>query len=214
MVDADGNLYIADTGNGAVRKVTRATGVISTIATLGYVAAIAVGPAGDLYFGSQPDENRNLPRILHTDASGKLIETWGRGEGFAEDGTSAATAPLGRITSLAIQSDGDVLVAEGVNNRIRRINMKSGKLETVAGIGPALIGEEGPATAALLYTGDLWVRPDGSLLLGDASTPRFRIIDRAGEIHTLIRMWSPEEGGPFGPRRSICCRTAILSTAT
>jgi sugar lactone lactonase YvrE len=131
-VDTAGNLYIADTGNNCVRKVTTG-GVISTIAGSGTTAgfsgdggpaksallsgpqAVAVDSAGNVYIA---DTANHSVRKVSTD--GVITTVAGAGvPGFSGDTGPATDARLNVPTALAVDANGNVYVADSLNQRIR-----------------------------------------------------------------------------------------------
>ncbi|HMD71455.1 MAG TPA: IPT/TIG domain-containing protein, partial [Bryobacteraceae bacterium] len=131
--DASGNLYIADTGNHRIRKVTQA-GIISTVAGTGLAGASgdegpATNAALDSPLGVAVDGNGNVfindtgnNRIRMVTADGVIHGTAGTGAaGFAGDGGSAQIAQLFSPAGLALDGSGNAYVADAGNNRVRRL---------------------------------------------------------------------------------------------
>ncbi len=183
-LDRDGNLYIAEFYHQAIRKVDRATGIITTVAKIHSPTGIAVAENGDLYLLAESGPEG--PWFVRTDAQGKILESWGVRTGFSPDGTPAKDAFYGNSRAIALDAGGNLLICEPGNDRIRRVNLQTGLLETVAG-GLRLLNENGRATATTLgyECCDLAILDDGSLLLGDSGNYLFRTIDLNGEIRTL-----------------------------
>jgi len=146
VVDAAGNLYIADFGNSVVRKVTP-NGIISTVAGVGQPGysgdggpaseaalmapyGLAVTAKGDLLVA---DFGAHAIRAISP--AGTITTVAGTGApGFAGDGGPAARAQLNEPAGLAVTSDGRVVVADSGNNRVRVIQL-DGTIVTVAGSG-------------------------------------------------------------------------------
>ncbi len=138
-VDLEGNLYIADTGNTVVRKVTASTGIISLVAgtnVAGYsgdgglaVSAklsgprtIAVDASGSVYIG---DTANNVIRKVTTD--GYISTVAGTGvSGYFGDHGSATLAQFGQPYGVVVDSDGTLYVTENATNIIRRITTAPG----------------------------------------------------------------------------------------
>jgi sugar lactone lactonase YvrE len=91
------------------------------------------------------------------------------------------------ITNLAIDPAGNVVYSDTNLMQVRRLNLTTGLLETVAGVGLHPIGENGPAVAAVLSDadGDLAFLPSGELLLSDMGNALVRKIDQNGNISTI-----------------------------
>jgi sugar lactone lactonase YvrE len=140
-VDADGNVFIADTYNDRIRKVDHATGVITTVAGTGQVGG--TGQIGDV-----------------------------------GDGGPATSAELYQPQDVAVDADGNLLIADTANHRIRRVDMATGVITTVAGqyfFGYS--GDGGPATEAQMdYVVSIALDPDGNLLIADVTNNVIRIV--------------------------------------
>lgn len=182
--DFSGNLYVADTQNERVRKIDSRTGIITTlIANTGPVFSVTADSLSNVYVGINKS-NSPLGRILKLTSDGRLLQSWGKGSGFTPDSAPAADAPLCQIQRIALDQAGNILFAEGCSNRIRRINVSTGLLETVAGMGPRIIGDAGPALATTLNDPgvDLLFLSSGELLTAEGSNYRIRKMDRQGNI--------------------------------
>lgn len=193
-LDAERNLYLADTGNGAVRRIDRATGIITTVLHHDPPGAIAFGPDGHLYVCSETTDDPDRPRLLRFDRAGDLVATHGRGFGSSPDGVPAAGAPFDYVNEIAVEADGDILFTEVANQRLRRIDAATGLLGTAAGIGNCVINEEGPALETSLHAqgGDVAYMPGLGLVLSDTGNFRFRAVDDDGLIRTLTLVRTPE----------------------
>jgi uncharacterized protein (TIGR03437 family) len=147
-VDSAGNLYIADFGNDCIRKVTN--GVITTVvgrgagAQLNSPTAVAVDSAGKLYID---DFGNN--RILKV-SNGIITTVAGNGTyGFSGDNGPAASAQLNQNLGVAVDSAGNLYIADSANSRLRKVT--NGVITTIAGTGTGGSGGDGgPATSASL----------------------------------------------------------------
>src|ERR1035437_7954072 len=164
-VDSSGNIYIADTGNAYVRKVT-SDGNINFIAgdgSIGYTGdggyatsadliapfALAVDSSGNVYFAENGDS-----RIRKIDAKSLDISTVvGNGTpGFSGDGSTATSAEMNSPTGLAVDSSGNLYIADSLNRRIRKV-ASGGSISTFAGNGTfSYSGDGAPAGKAQLNT--------------------------------------------------------------
>ena len=194
--DAAGNLYIAETYGGRIRKVDKATGVISivagggeqlgdglpaTSANLDDPYGLVIGASGNIVIA-----DTNHHRIRRVDAATRVITTIaGTGtEGAAGDGGPASAATLSYPDGLALDTHGNLFVATG--NRIRRIDAQTGVITTVAGGGNSY-GDGGPATlAALDSPSGVAVDASGNVFFTDPWIGRLRKVDGASGVISTI----------------------------
>jgi NHL repeat len=155
-VDFAGNLYITDTGNNRIRKVSN--GVITTIAGNGVLGSGDNGPAtgsqmhptgvgvdlaGNLYIADSYDQRIRM-------VSGGVITTVAGGgtDGFIGDNGPATSAELIFPTGVAVDSASNLYIAEPGAFRIREVS--NGVIATAAGSTQGFSGDGGPATSAQL----------------------------------------------------------------
>jgi sugar lactone lactonase YvrE len=201
-LDAGGNLYIADTGNHRIRKLTLATGVITTIAgngTQGFSGdnglatsaaidsptGLAVDAAANLYLA---DTHNHLIRKI-TSSTGTIATIAGNGSpGFSGDTAVATAATLTLPHGLSLDGDGDLYLADTENHRIRRIDAVNGVITTVAGDGTqAFSGDNGPAIAASLDSPRVTaLSPANLLTLSDTGNQRIRQLTAQPAANTTI----------------------------
>ncbi len=189
-LDPAGNIYIADTYNNRIRKVTAATGLISTIAGNGNAGfsgdsivatdaelngptSVAVDGSGNVYIG---DVGNNRVREI-TMVNGFIHTVAGNGSvGFSGDGAAAVSAQLNGPYGVTLDVSGNVYIADGFNNCIRKVTVSSGLIATVAGKDSAgYSGDNGLATQAKLYN-PVGVTVDGSgnIYIADLNNNRIR----------------------------------------
>lgn len=202
-IDGAGNLYIADTNNNVVREVDLTTGIMTTVAgnnSPGYTGdgaaataaelnspdGIVVDAAGNLYIA---DTGNNAVREV-VQATGKIETIAGDGTGtpgFSGDGGLAIHATLNAPYGVALDSAGNLYIADSGNNRIRQVNT-SGDINTYAGNGtPAYLGDGGAARSAELYS-PLGVAcdPAGNVYIADARNYVVRKVNAvSGKITTV-----------------------------
>jgi len=185
--DSQGNIYLADTANRSVRRIDGRTGIITTVvADAGPVVAVMTDRADNLYVGLNVIDKTSA-RIVKLSATGQLMQSWGKGGGFSEDGTPAADAPLCQVNRLALDPSGNILYAEDCSARIRRINITTGLLETFAGMGPRIVGDSGPALTTVLAepgSGLLFLSND-DLLVAENANYRIRKMDPSGTLSSF-----------------------------
>lgn len=216
-VDADGNLFIADRDNHRVRKVSP-EGIITTVAGTG-----EPGFSGD--GGAATRARLNMPNFLVVDRVGNLlisdamngrvrkvskagIITTIAGSGSADDGDGSAPgdggpAPAARLRlthGLALDTAGNLFIADTGNHRVRKVG-REGKIATVAGNGSVgSSGDGGPATGAVFQTiVGLAVGREGSLFIGDFGDHRVRRLKPDGTITTVAgtgQAGFSRDGGP------------------
>jgi hypothetical protein len=195
VVDASGNVYIADAANARIRKVNT-SGIISTYAgttvagfsgdggpataaELNNPLGIAVDISGNVYIAEQGND-----RVRMISTSGIISTIAGTGtHGYSGDSGPATAAELFFPYGVAIDSLGNVYIADEMNFRIRMVST-SGIISTFAGNGVGgSSGNGGPATAAELDmpTG---VRQDGlrNIYIVDNGTARIRKVNTSGVI--------------------------------
>ena len=210
--DASGNVYIGDSMDNKVRKVA-ANGIITTLAGNGYLsysgdggpassaqlnqpAAVAVDSSGNLYIAD--DSNS---RVRMVSASGTITTVAGTGEyGFSGDSGKAISAKLKTPTGVAVDRSGNLYVADGSGNRVRKVSPQ-GVITTVAGNGNSgFSGDGGPATSAQLsYPCGLAVDAAGSLFISDTNNQRIRKVSTGGTITTVAGNGVSGYSGDGGP---------------
>jgi trimeric autotransporter adhesin len=174
-----------------VRKVDAATGIISTVAgngTADYTGdggpavsaslfeprGVAVDTVGNLYIA---DTNNFRIRKVDT-ATGVITTVAGDGiGGYSGDGGPAISSQLNHPTGVVVDMAGTTLyIADSNNNRVRKVNVVTGTISTVAGNGNnGYAGDGGPATSAELYTPNaVVVDVAGNLYIADWGNNRVR----------------------------------------
>ncbi len=182
-VDGFGNLYIADMYNNRVRMVNASTGVISTVAgngTQGYSgdggaatsaelnwpSAVVLDSSGNLYIA---DSNNNRIRVVNA-STGVISTVAGNGtQGYSGDGGAATSAEFNTPDGLALDSGGNIYIADLFNDCIRMVNASTGVISTVAGNGtPGYSGDGGLATSAEInYPQGVAVDSSGNIYIAD-----------------------------------------------
>lgn len=200
-VDDAGNVYIADHYNNRIRRVTP-DGTISTVAGNGSFSPLSPsgdgGPATQAPLGMPTDvvvaadgsfyvAEFGAHRVRHIRADGVIVPIAGNGNyGAGGDGGLAVDAQLNAPLSLALDGFGNLYVGDSNNLRVRRIDVVSGRIMTVAGNGSAGIqGDGGLATAANLYPpSGLAVDASGYLYIAQAESFRVRrvLLDAAPAV--------------------------------
>jgi DNA-binding transcriptional LysR family regulator/sugar lactone lactonase YvrE len=209
--DASGNLYIADSNNNRIRKVSPG-GTITSVAGNGYGRFLGDGgPATSAQFsvpfGVAVDRSGNLyigdyfnHRIRKVKVDGTIATVAGNGAGLSDDGTPATAAQVYDPEGVAADRFGNVYVAEAGNHRIRKIS-PAGAITTVAGDGSyGYSGDGSPATSAQLYNPHaVAVDASGTLYIADSFNYRIRMVSPGGVISTIAgtgRYGFSGDGGP------------------
>jgi uncharacterized protein (TIGR03437 family) len=214
-VDASGNLYIADSYNNRVRRVSP-EGIITTfagggpaygapgIAELPFPVGVALNDAGNLLVLQLIGGSR----VLEFSADGTLLRTVaGSGRaGFSGDGGPAASAQLLNPFAMALDTTGSLYIADTANYRIRKIS-RDGTINTVAGSGGGGFlpqqdqrGDGGPVKGAPLVSAwGVAVGSKANLFIADASDNRIRKVSPDGIISTVAGTGARGFSGDNGP---------------
>ncbi len=197
-LDAAGNLYISDSLNQRIRVVTAADGNINTVAgpKYNYPAGLAVDSSGTLYVADTYDHQiRKITQPLTATAAITAIAGTGT-PGFSGDGSQAGNAQLNFPFGVAIDAQGNILIADSGNNRIRKVSTQ-GIITTVAGSDHAA-GDGGPAlTARMFGPSGVAIALDGSVYLSDTNNNRVRHVSTDGTISTVASGLSSPNGLAF-----------------
>ncbi len=211
-----GEIYIADTANYRVRRVST-SGTISTTAGVGTLGdtgdggpatsatvvplSIATDELGNVYVSTQGTKVRRI------DTSGVITKVaGGNGRGFAGDGGPAIDARLEQPYGVSAAL-GKVYIADTMNMRIRQVD-EDGTITTIVGSGFAgSLGDGGIATSAALSTsGNLARDAQGALYIPDTNHQRVRRIDASGIISTVAGTGTFGSSGDGGPAVSALFR--------
>jgi sugar lactone lactonase YvrE len=218
--DTAGNLFIADEGNHRIRKV--ATGIISTVAGTGAIGSGGDGgPATSAQFqypwgiavdtttGSLFIADTGDNRIRKVSAGGIISTVAGIGTyGFSGDGGPAISAQLNDPESVAVDGQGNLLIADTFNNRIRKVAL-DGSISTIAGSGIlGFAGDGGSASVAQLNSPSaLTFDTTGNVLIADTSNHRIRKVAPNGLIDTIAGGGTSGFRGNGGPGASALFNT-------
>jgi sugar lactone lactonase YvrE len=226
-MDQGGTLYIADTNNNRIRKVTP-TGFITTFAGNGFAGSCCDGGSATSAqitkpYGVAVDPKGNVliadtfgNRIRKVDPATNVITNLaGYGSaGFGGDGDLAIYAIFNQPRGVAADALGNVYIADTLNNRIRQIDL-SGKMGTIAGTGVAgFSGDGGSAsTARLNNPSAIAIDGAGNIYIADTGNGRVRKIDTGGRIFTIAGSSNTGSNGN-GDGLGATAPTAFLSKPT
>lgn len=190
-IDSAGNLYIADSGNNCIRKVTPA-GLVSTLAggvqgnlegtgtsaEFNSPYGLAVGPDGTVYVADT--YNNCIRKIAPNGVTGTLA---GSGTAGYKDGTSSV-AEFNLPFSLTLDSNGNLYVADAGNNRIRKVS-PLGDVTTLAGNGISGLVDGSALDASFSIPNDVVVDSNGNVFVADYGNNSVREISFSGQVSTL-----------------------------
>ena len=191
-LDSQHNLYIADTGNNLVRKVTPGGVIVSLALSLHDPEYVALDPAGSLYI-AECGSNRVL-KVASSGVVSSMLQAFqpaavavdGGGNVYVSEAQRISKiTPAGAVTTLldglnsprglALTPDGDLLIAESGMNVVRRLSA-TGVLTTLAGTGVAGYSGDGGAASAAQLNGPADVIADltGAVWIADSGNNRIR----------------------------------------
>ncbi len=223
-VDANGNLYIVDSGNGRIRKVTPA-GVISTIAGGGTslgdggpATSASLSPsdvkfdsAGNFYIA---DFGNNRIRKVTTD--GLIHTVAGSGQpGFSGDGGLATSAQLNAPQGIALDNAGNLYISDTQNYRVRVVAQSSGTISTIVGTGvTGSTGDGAPATRATISSPrGLAFDATGNLYIVDSIPGKLRVVTTNGIISTAAGNGPLSLDGGDGQNATVASLTIPIAVA-
>lgn len=200
--DANGNLYVADTGNNAIRRISATNSSITTVAggaTGGFSgdgrpatqatlsapwSATPIPPSvpgvnAGFYIADQGNN-----RIRKVDANGIITTIAGGSGGYSGDNGPATSALLYEPASVLVDVAGNLYIADTGNNVVRRINANTGVITTYAGNGSENFSGDGtPANLASMYGPYAFALDnEGSLYITDVFSNRIRKVYGATTI--------------------------------
>ncbi len=210
---ATGNKTASTASNAVLVKVNDSGPIISTIAGTGVGGysgdggpanlaeinnpyAVAIDSSGNVYIA---DTTNNRIRKIALDGTIQTIAGTGT-PGYSGDGGPATNARLNNPSGIAVDSSGNVYVADRYNNRIRKI-ATDGTISTIAGTGSASYsGDGGPANeAAINSPTGVTVDSSGNVYIADRYNDRIRKIATDGTISTVTGTGSSGYSGDGGP---------------
>jgi RHS repeat-associated protein len=240
-IDSSGNLYIADTSNKAIRKVTASTGIITTFAGSGGIggysgdggapgsaklcspSSIAFDPSGNFYIA---DSCNNVIRKV-TLTTGFISTVVGTGvSGYAGDNGPAANAELYWPSGVALDSSSNLYILTGrtsgaanpANCGLRKMLATTAKIYTVAGNGVCgFSGDSGMATSAEINTGGYAtsIAIDGlsNLYIPDSTNQRIRAVGHTNSLTPSI-VWPVPAAITYGTALSATQLNAVPEVAS
>lgn len=199
-VDPTGNVYVLDKSNGMIQRMAPATGSLAVVvgspmahsgfsgdhglatsAQLNHPSSMAFDLSGNLFIA---DTGNHRVREVAA-ATGIITTIAGTGTtGYAGDGGPAAAAQISTPSAVAADTKGNVYIADSANGTVRKVNVSTGIISTVAGTGTiGYAGDNAAATAAQLNNPQgLALDPYGNLFISDAGNQTIREV----AVHTGI----------------------------
>ena len=206
-LDGAGNLYIADTGNNAIRRIASSTAVMSTVAGIGSHGfsggggpadaaqlkrprGVTLDAAGNLFIADTG--NHCIRRIRASD--GMITTVAGNGftgpngeGGYAGDGGAATKAELNSPGAVAFDAAGNMYIPDTVNNRVRLVHAVDGAITsastiaTLAGNGAAAFTGDGGAAnqAGISSPSSVAIDPAGNVWIADTGNDAIRKVNAA-----------------------------------
>ncbi len=206
-VDASGNIYVADSGNNLIRKITP-SGTVSTLAGSGatgaadgqgttasfnFPMAVAVDVAGNVYVADQAQIRKITPAGLVSTLAG----TGTPGDMVGAGSAAAFAHPKG----LALDAAGNIFVVDSDNNKIKKVT-PAGVVTTIAGDGTQGYAD-GTGTAATFGNPyGIAIDAAGNLYITDATNYTIRKITPAGVVTTMAGSGFPGNYNGIGDKAS------------
>ncbi len=219
-VDSSGNVYIADTANHVVRKVTGGTittvaginipgyggdGAGATGALLANPTALAIDSSGNLYIA---DTSNNVIRKVTSSGGISTVAGVGRASSGG-DGGPANQAGLNNPEGVAVDAAGNIYIADTLNRRIRKVTAADGTIKTIAGTGIlGFSGDGAAATLAAISNPDgVAVDGAGNVFIADSFNNRIRLVLANGNITTVAGTRTAGYSGDGGVATNAQLRT-------
>ncbi len=201
-LDRDGNIFLADGVNQRIRRIDGATGIITTVAGNGIA-----GYNGDNIPAT--DAKLNAPCDVYTDTSGNVYIADGLNNrirkittssglittvagtgviGSSGDGGMATNAELSGPVGVCLDNTGNIYIADYDNNKVRKIDIVSGIISTIAGNGTAAYNGDGIPAISAEINGAIQVAADdsGNVFICDQWNHRVRKVNKNTGIITTI----------------------------
>jgi len=213
--DTHGNLYLSDGRNHTVRRVDQDTGIITTVAgngnegysgddgpatsaTFNQIYSIQVDANGDIYI---VDRMNGVVRRVDA-ATGLVTTVAGTGQpGYSGDGGPGTTAQLREPNDCFLDGRGGLLIADIQDNRVRRLDLATGIIETFAGDGQlARAGDGLPATqASIMGARAVCMDSQGNTYICEREGNGVRKVESNGVISTFAGTGQQGYAGDGGP---------------
>lgn len=213
--DPQGNLFVAEATNHCIRRVDQATGVITTVAGTGSEGysgdgGLAVQATFNQPYSLQIDGNGDIYIVDRLNAvvrkvdaaSGTLTTVAGTGkQGYGGDGGSGTAAQLREPNDCFLDGRGGLLIADVQDQRIRRLDLATGIINTFAGNGrKERTGDGGPAIeAGILGARAVCQDGAGNTYICEREGNGVRMVDLQGAMSTVAGTGDGGYTGDGGP---------------
>jgi sugar lactone lactonase YvrE len=202
-VDGAGNVYFTEWTSGRLRKISPGGGTITTVlggpgSNIGLKNPedVAVDAEGNLYVADSLQH-----RVVKIAAgSGAVTTIAGTGVAYYNGEGPATSAQLNTPSGVAVDTAGNLYIADQANHRIRKVSAATGLISTIAGTGGGGFGGDGgPATSAQMYSPvHLTIDKAGNLYIADTLNHRIRKVSAATGIITTVAGSGPGGAGSDG----------------
>ena len=193
VFDTADNLYVADAGNGRVRRITP-QGIISTVASgLASPRGLAIDQRSRTLYIAEAGRNRVVALDLNSTTNYALYA--GNGNcNYSGDGGQAGRAELCYPTGITVASNGALLIADSDNSVIRRVDPVTKIITTIAGTGQALVGSNFTSATEtdIAFPWDLDLDASGNLYI--SSLNRILRVTPGGQVAVVAGPVNNDEG--------------------
>ncbi|MEK7689160.1 MAG: hypothetical protein AAB313_02760 [Deltaproteobacteria bacterium] len=171
-VDRKGNIYIADTENCLIMRVD----------TNGYISAIAG------HFLPHSESGSDVEEMMYQRQLGKLPRKEGLPSDSIGDNGPAILSSLRFPSAIAVDKKGNIYISDTLNNRVRKVDVTSGIITTIAGNGQdGSGGDEGQATEAnLSEPSSIAIDRNENIFIADLMNHKIRKVDAATGVITTV----------------------------
>lgn len=196
-LDGAGNLFIADSFDGMIRRVDAASAIITVVAVPGVrnPMGVAVDARGNIFIA---DNGNSMVRRVDASTGATSVVAGTGASGFSGDLGPAVSARLGSPVCVRVDAAGNLYIADQGKNVIRQVNAQSGMINTIAGTGaPGYAGNGGiPTGAGLKNPTGLALDSAGNIYIADYANNVIRKISQVSGIgfpSTLVGEASPPQ---------------------
>ena len=200
-LDSAGNLFLFDTSNRSIRKISL-DGIITTVISVGGGSGLALDGSSDLFTEDPTNASHAIAEvspagtIRRIAGSDSACGPYDGCSGFLGDGGPATSAQLNNPGGLAVDAARNIFIADSQNHRVRKVT-PNGIITTVAGNSPFIMGNS-PGAPPYFYFQGGFSGDDGPAVNAQLKDPVDVAVDRAGNLYIAdygnnrIRRVSPD----------------------